>query len=87
MTAHMAWDFAPQANPRAVQAYLDEDFVGRTKRVASRCHGATFGHRSVLRYCILVGVRWWKELARLRGLRCDVSSVDWPHSKATKTKT
>ncbi len=68
MTTHMCFDFAPQANPRKVQCYSDEDMVGRTKKVVSKCHGSTAGTMGVMRYMILAGVRWWRELAEIRGV-------------------
>ena len=55
MSTHLAFDFAPQANPRKTQAYTDEDMVGRTKRIFQRCHGSTVGVKGLLRYCILGG--------------------------------
>ena len=66
---HIAYDQAPQANPRRTHCYADEDLVGRIKRIAQRCHGGSVGVRAMQRYVILVGLRWWDELHRLRGLR------------------
>jgi hypothetical protein len=68
LATHLAWDFAPQANPRHVHCYCDEDMVGKMKRLTSKCHGLTAGRMGVRRYMILVGVRWWKRLSQLRGL-------------------
>ena len=69
MTTHMAYDFCQQANPRHVHAYPDEDLIGKMKRLMSLCHGATAGRMGLMRYIILVGVRWWNRLLELRGLR------------------
>jgi len=66
MSTHMAEDFAPQANPRKTQAYTDEDMVGRTKRIFQRCHGVNVAARGILRYIIGAGVRWHRELFKLR---------------------
>ena len=66
MSTHMAEDFAPQANPRKTQAYTDEDMVGRTKRIFQRCHGVTVAARGILRYIVGAGVRWHRELFKLR---------------------
>lgn len=66
MSTHLAYDFAPQANPRKTQAYADEDMVGRTKKIIQRCHGATAALRGLMRYCICAGVRWYRELFALR---------------------
>jgi hypothetical protein len=55
-------------NPRAVHCYADEDMVGRLKKIFSTCHGSTAPLRSLQRYCMLVGLRWWCLLHDLRGL-------------------
>ena len=68
MITHMAYDMSPEANPRRVQCYADEDMVGRFKKLVVACHSLTAGRRAVLRYIILVGLRWWSRLATLRGL-------------------
>jgi hypothetical protein len=41
--------------------------VGKVKRIAVACHGSTVAERSILRYKILVALRWQRELAYLRG--------------------
>ena len=68
MFAHLGYDFCFQANPRRVHAYSDEDLVGKIKRIAERCHAGTVAFRAVQRYAIMICIRWWLQLAILRGL-------------------
>jgi len=72
MFTHMAYDQAPWANPRWVHCYGDEDMVGRVKKLVNTCHGATCGRKALLRYLIIVGVRWLRLLAELRGMPPDM---------------
>ncbi len=67
MLTHSCFDMAPEANPRAVHCYPDEDMVGKVKKIATACHGATAPHRSLQRYIIVVALRWLRELAQMRG--------------------
>ena len=53
-------------NPRRVTCMLDEDMVGRMKRIYVRCHGKTAPKRALQRYQIVVCIRWWDMLATLR---------------------
>ena len=48
---HIALDSA-MANPRLSHCYQDEDFIGRTKRTYTACHGATAPMRTIQRYCM-----------------------------------
>ena len=67
MTSHMAYDFAMQGrNPRTTTCYPDEDMVGKMKILVEACHGKTAPQIACKRYAILVSVRWWTELLRLR---------------------
>jgi hypothetical protein len=67
MTSHMAYDFAMQGrNPRTTTCYPDEDMVGKMKILVEACHGKTAPQIACKRYAILVCVRWWTELVRLR---------------------
>ncbi len=61
---HVAYD-NKGVNPRAVHCYLDEDMVGRMKRLYQRCHGATAAQRSMERYVLSLVLRW-VELRRER---------------------
>ena len=71
MASHLGYDIAGRLhlNPRCTTNYADEDFVGKIKKIMASCHGRTAGRMSVSRYVILIGLRWFNELARLRALR------------------
>ena len=71
MMTHLAFDFVVRSavNPRRITNYSDEDFVGRIKRIARACHGASAGLRIMHRYIILVATRWYARLAVIRGVR------------------
>ena len=69
MCTHLAYDMALVANPVAVSCDSDEDMVGRVGRMLRKAHGTTAGPRAADRYRILVGPRWWKRLAEIRGVR------------------
>ena len=71
MLTHIAYDNAQEVNPRWVHCYGDEDMVGKVKRIANKCHGATAHNAVLLRYLIWVGIRWWQELHLLRGWELD----------------
>jgi hypothetical protein len=70
---HIAFDFS--LNPRRTSCYLDEDMVGRCKRLYNGCYGGhTAPKRSLQRYIIMIGLRWTAairrlRLARVRGVR------------------
>jgi hypothetical protein len=61
---HIAMDFG--VNPRRTMCYLDEDMVGRAKRIYNGCDGRTAPHRSLQRYLIVIGIRWLSALRRIR---------------------
>ena len=65
---HMAYDNA-LCNPRASHCYQDEDFVGRMKRIYSRCHGVTAPMRATQRYAIHTALRLSARLQLLLGFR------------------
>lgn len=54
---HMAFDNAG-TNPRKVSCYIDEDIVGRMKRLYIKCHGSTAPRRSLERYVLLQCMHW-----------------------------
>ena len=54
---HIAYDHLG-TNPRKVSCYLDEDMVGRMKRIYVKCHSSTAPFTSLRRYVILRGLRW-----------------------------
>ena len=51
------------SNPRKMSCYLDEDMVGRMKRIYMKCHPSTAPTTSLKRYIILCGLRWKKVAA------------------------
>ena len=61
---HIAMDFG--VNPRRTVCYLDEDVVGRSKRIYNGCHGSSAPYRSLQRYLIIIGIRWLSALRRMR---------------------
>jgi hypothetical protein len=61
---HIGLDFG--MNPRQAVCMLDEDMVGRCKRLYNGCHGSSAPKRSLERYLIIVGLRW---IAALRNFR------------------
>ena len=63
---HIAMDFG--MNPRRVVCMLDEDMVGRAKRIYNACHPTSAPQRSLMRYLIIIGLRWTVALRRLRVL-------------------
>ena len=65
--AHIAYDNGG-INPRKVHCYLDEDMVGKLKKIYVRCHAASAGRRGLQRYRLLLGVLW-KQLREERGYR------------------
>ena len=72
MLTHLAYDMAPQANPRRVHCYGDEDMVGRFKKLVAGCHPLTAGTKSVMRYSIMLAFRGWVRLAEVRNLLDDL---------------
>ena len=61
---HIAMDFG--LNPRRTTCMLDEDMVGRAKRIYNGCHSDSAPYRSLQRYLIIVGLRWTAALRRVR---------------------
>ncbi len=62
------WHITPKCHMATHLAYDFADMIGCVKRIVQRCHGGSAGRRGLQRYAILVGTRWWKRLAQLRGL-------------------
>ena len=58
-------------NPRRAACNLDEDMVGKMKKIHVACHGATAPERSLQRYAIVVSLRWWKYLKEALAVICD----------------
>ncbi len=58
-------------NPRKVSCYLDEDVVGRMKRLYVRCHPATAPATALMRYTVLVAMHWVRVMWRVHPLLAD----------------
>ena len=69
MCTHIFYDMAPHANPRRVHCYADEDMVGKVKKLVNACHGKAACVKAILRYGILIGLRWERQVCALRGVR------------------
>ncbi len=65
---HIVLDSA-MLNPRHAHCYQDEDFIGRTKRTYTACHGATAPVRTVQRYCMGTSLMLTAREQLLRGER------------------
>ncbi len=52
---HLVRDSA-MGNPRVSHCYQDEDFVGRSKKIYSSCHGRTAPRRSLERYGLALSI-------------------------------
>ena len=57
--AHQLVDMqATRENPRHQMCFVDEDFLGKVKRLASKCGKATVTRRALQRYILYMAVRW-----------------------------
>ena len=59
---HLVLDQAQFANPLLTSTYDDEDFVGKTKRLAMIASPVSLGHNVLERYAAYVCVRWLRQL-------------------------
>ena len=55
--SHIAYDNGG-TNPRHVHCYVDEDMVGRMKRLYVRCHARSAPSTALLRYILLQCMHW-----------------------------
>ena len=55
-------------NPRRVTCYQDEDMVGRMKKIYIQTHSKTAPRAALLRYRVVIGIRWSDLMAELRGM-------------------
>ena len=55
-------------NPRRVTCYQDEDMVGRMKKIYVHTHGKTAPKAALLRYWVVIGIRWNDLMVELRGM-------------------
>ncbi len=62
--SHIAYDNAG-VNPRSAQCYVDEDVVGRMKRLYVRCHQRMAPNTAMKRYVLLQSTHWLQELTAL----------------------
>ena len=51
-------------NPRAYSIWLQEDMLGKLKRIGRVCHASTVSLRIVQWYLVYIDIRWWKRLKR-----------------------
>ena len=65
---HIVRDSA-MGNPRVTHCYQDEDFVGRSKRIYSSCHGRTAPRRSLERYSLGLSINLTAREEFLQGQR------------------
>ena len=54
-------------NMMKATCFLDEDFMGKVKKLASKTHRTTVSLRTLQRYLVLLGLRW-KRVRKHRGL-------------------
>ncbi len=52
-------------NPRSAHCYVDEDVVGRMKRLYVRCHQRTAPNTALKRYVLMQSMHWLQELTAL----------------------
>ncbi len=71
--SHMAFDNAG-TNPRKVSCYLDEDIVGRMKRLYVRRHPVTAPATALMRYTVLLSMHWLRVLRRIHPMLGDAPS-------------
>jgi hypothetical protein len=45
-------------NPRHVECFTDESYLGKVKALGQKCHGATISKRILQRYIIYLAIRW-----------------------------
>ncbi|CAE7361318.1 unnamed protein product [Symbiodinium natans] len=61
---HLAFDLAPRVNPLVLSCYMDEDAVGKMKRLAMKSHPQQLGRQVLARYAAYVCCRWLRMLER-----------------------
>jgi len=68
MFCHMFREMARVANPRRVQAYMDESVIGKLKKIAAACHPDAISHRVVERWVLWMALRLHVLALELHGL-------------------
>ena len=76
---HLTFDFAVFANPREFSCLLDEDLVGRLKKITAHTHPATMSVWVLEHYAVCAAHRW---VGNLHGLKKGCLTVlgSWPGS-------
>lgn len=59
---HVVWDQASRVSPMHASCYLDEDSVGRVKRLAMMSSPLGLGYTVLQRYSAYTCVRWLRQL-------------------------
>jgi hypothetical protein len=59
---------ASHENPMTFHTFMDEDFMGKIKRISRACHRSTLAQRTLQRYTVKIGVRTQKALKKKRQL-------------------
>ncbi len=52
-------------NPFCWTCFMDEDFMGKVKRLSQKCHRRTVSLRTIQRYRLLVAVRWHRRAKKM----------------------
>ena len=55
-------------NPRHVECFTDESYLGKVKNLGQKCHGTTISKRILQRYILYLAVRWRNSRQRLPSL-------------------
>ena len=71
---HLTFDFAVFANPREFSCLLDEDLVGRLKKITAHTHPATMSVWVLEHYAVCAAHRW---VGNLHGLKKRMSHSAW----------
>ena len=61
---HIAWGSAERLHPLTLSCYLDEDAVGKVKKLAMASHPNKLGRQVLERYACYICVRWLRRLTQ-----------------------
>ena len=67
---HVVDDLSNRLNPRLFANFLDEDFLGKIKKLGRKTNSKTASLRILQRYLVYVSHRW-KRRQESGGFRCD----------------
>lgn len=59
---HLIYDVAPQTNPIKLSCYMDEDAVGKLKKLAMASSPQNMGEYVLSRYASYICVRWLRRM-------------------------